>query len=100
MSILIALTRNTPLAPELKLNDIAFSKKTERFSGADLSSLVKEACINAIEDKRKVDFVSMKHFMDALKNIKPSVSVEDQKRYEKLKENLIESKSILKRKKK
>ena len=53
----------------LRLSDIAFSKKTDGFSGADLGSLVKEACINAIEDREKVDVVMMKHFLQAVDNI-------------------------------
>ena len=69
LSILIALTRKTPLAKGLRLSDIAFSKKTNGFSGADLGSLVKEACINAIEDKEKVDVVEMRHFLQAVDNI-------------------------------
>ena len=48
LSILQALTRKTPLDPTLRLSDIAFHDKTNGFSGADLQSLVKEACINAI----------------------------------------------------
>jgi len=65
----MALTRKTPLEMGLRLSDIAFSKKTDGFSGADLGSLVKEACINAIEDREKVDVVMMKHFLQAVDNI-------------------------------
>ena len=48
LSILKALTRNTPLEPKLRISDIAFDPRTQGFSGADLSSLVKEAAIIAI----------------------------------------------------
>ena len=65
------------------------------FSGADLASLVREASVNALREfmstgqsKEKSLLVSNRHFEAAFKKVKPSVSIKDQKVYERIKERV------------
>ena len=48
-AILATLTRKTPLAPEVDVAAIAASARCGGFSGADLASLVREACVAALK---------------------------------------------------
>ena len=48
-AILKTLTRRTPLTPGLDVAAIAASARCEGFSGADLASLVREACVAALK---------------------------------------------------
>ena len=45
-------TRNTPLAPDIKLEEMALSSRADGFSGADLTALVREATTNALSRVR------------------------------------------------
>ena len=49
VAILQALTRVTPLAPNVDLNDIGLSPKTNGYSGADLAALVREAAVTSLK---------------------------------------------------
>ena len=48
-SILKTLTRKTPIAADVRIERIALSAACEGFSGADLASLVREACVAALK---------------------------------------------------
>ena len=49
MAILHALTRRTPLAPDVDLAAVALSPRTEGYSGADLAALVREAAVLSLK---------------------------------------------------
>ena len=91
-SILKALTRRTPLAPEVDLAPLASSPQLEGFSGADLKALVHEASVLAMKEafagaSRAPGFVPVvghRHFQVALTKVSPSVSRKDQKVYDSL----------------
>ncbi len=75
--ILHVYASRIPLALDIDLSAIA--KKTERFSGADLSNLVTEATRLAAREAAAKDVVipiSMKHFLAVLKSTHPSVSID------------------------
>lgn len=100
----IVRANNTPLAADVRLDDIA--AQGDRFSGADLSALVREAGVSALktkffsqgllqdlellgfvkqEDEDTDDIEVTAHdFAKALASIKPSVSESDRARYERL----------------
>ncbi|KAG0224706.1 hypothetical protein BGW42_004946 [Actinomortierella wolfii] len=48
LDILKTLTKKTPLGDDVSLERIAFDSRTNRFSGADLASLVREAAVSAL----------------------------------------------------
>ncbi|XP_051507102.1 nuclear valosin-containing protein-like isoform X2 [Myxocyprinus asiaticus] len=102
-AILVTITKNGSkprLGSDVNLEEIALDARCDSFTGADLSALVREACVNAlrvhlstqpsqthtepVEDIR----VSRVHFEDAFKKVRPSVSKKDQLMYEKLKDSL------------
>jgi ribosome biogenesis ATPase len=109
-SILRALTRKTPLAGGVDLGAVA--ARCDGFSGADLSSLVREAswaALRAIYVSEGVAAtadaaaqpepglatiaadalrVTAAHFDDALRRVTPSVTEEDRKRYDRLRNRL------------
>lgn len=107
--ILRALTKNRsqpPLAEDVDLGLIA--RLTEGYTGADLAGLVRQASLQTLKDSidacssRQEDsspsggdatemdteeqlVVELRHFQEAIRNIKPSVNEEDKKHYERLK---------------
>ncbi|CAH2352733.1 ribosome biogenesis ATPase Rix7p [[Candida] railenensis] len=108
--ILKTLIKSTPVDKYVDLQQIAKDEKCRNFSGADLSSLVREASVSALKkkffrgqkiseldasgfysdsDKVKDDIedsvlVTMDDFRSALGSIHPSVTDRDRQKYEKL----------------
>ena len=82
VSILKALVKKTPLF-EVNLEEIA--EKTERYSGADLAMIVREAAAQVLRENNDTCIVTQQHFYKALTKIKPSVSVSQSAVYEKMK---------------
>ena len=71
--------KDMPLA-----SDIDFAKladKCEGFVGADIESICREAGMLALRDNIHAKEVKRKHFEEALKKIKPSVSEYDARQY-------------------
>ena len=80
LEILRIHTRDMPLAEDVDLLKIA--TKTEGYTGADLAALVREAAMLALREDLNVKEVRMEHFEEALKKVKPSVSEEMVKYYQ------------------
>ena len=99
-AILKTLTRKTPIAPEMDVGAIAASARCEGFSGADLASLVREACVAALKGNMATfaradasstpapPLVTSAHFDAAFARVQPSVSSADQRRYDELRRKL------------
>lgn len=68
--ILVHLLKDRPQSPALDLD--AAAKRTGGFSGADLASLVEEACDLAIEESLKGEIrpIAPEHINEALKSVK------------------------------
>lgn len=96
-------SNKTPIDQTVDLGEIVSDNKCRNFSGADLSSLVREAGVIALKKRffnskvQELDksgfvegdidgeiFVSKDDFMVALGNIKPSVNDKDRAKYDKL----------------
>uniref|UniRef100_A0A182QKV2 AAA+ ATPase domain-containing protein n=1 Tax=Anopheles farauti TaxID=69004 RepID=A0A182QKV2_9DIPT len=109
VDILRALTKNRtqpPLADDVTFERVA--ELTDGYTGADLAGLVRQASLQTLKDsivacsdEERVGesgdqqkqsgveedlclTVRMEHFLEAIRNIKPSVNAEDKKHYEKL----------------
>jgi len=59
---------------------------TEGYSGADIAALCREAALVALREAGRPTKVTMKHFEEALKVVKPSLDPEEVKKYEKIAE--------------
>ncbi len=79
LEILKIHTANMPLAKDVNLANLA--KKTEGYSGADLAAICKEAALSALRENKKASEVKLKHFDEALKKIKASITKEELARY-------------------
>src|SRR3989338_1456694 len=65
---------------------LALAMKTDGYVGADIESLCREAAILALRKNIEAKEVTLTHFEEALKKVRPSVSKEIEKEYESLKE--------------
>ncbi|MFW9926023.1 MAG: CDC48 family AAA ATPase [Candidatus Thorarchaeota archaeon] len=72
-------TRKMPLADDVSLEKLA--DQTEGYSGADIEGLVREAAMAAVRSDWKPRPVAMKHFEEALGEVRPSISPDDVKRF-------------------
>jgi transitional endoplasmic reticulum ATPase len=72
-AVLVARTRRMPLAPDVDLSHLATA--TQGFSGADLSSLCREAAMHAMRAAggSEASRVSARDFEAALRDVKPSL---------------------------
>jgi len=89
LAILKIHTRNMPLARDVNLEKIA--EKTEGYVGADLEAVAREAAMLALRENIKAKEVKKKHFEEAMKKIKASVTSEDIKRYKAIETSYLRS---------
>ena len=75
-------TKDMPLAKEVSLKDLA--DRTEGYAGADIEGVCKEAAIFALREDIKAKEVKARHFTEALKKVRPSITAEVEKVYEDL----------------
>ncbi|MFT4343197.1 MAG: CDC48 family AAA ATPase [Candidatus Woesearchaeota archaeon] len=62
------------------------SAQTEGYVGADIESICREAAMLALRENMDTKEIGMKHFEEALKKVRPSVTPEIKQGYEQLKE--------------
>ncbi|ABK77156.1 AAA ATPase [Cenarchaeum symbiosum A] len=72
LEIIKILTERMPLAPDVKLPEIAVS--TRNYTGADLAALCREAAVHAMQ--QEAEKVSSADFAAALKRVRPSITKE------------------------
>ncbi|CAK9441637.1 uncharacterized protein LODBEIA_P55050 [Lodderomyces beijingensis] len=105
----IVAANNSPIDQDVNLYDIAHDERCRNFSGADLSSVVKEAAVGALRrnffraqglshldqsefyDDNAADNdikIMQSDFVQALRAVRPSVSDADRLKYEKLNKKL------------
>lgn len=68
-----------------------YAKLTEGYTGADLESFVREAGMIALREDIKSEEVLKKHFDEALKKIRPSVTKQTIEVYKKVEEQFLQS---------
>ena len=100
-SILLAVARRAKIASGVDLTAVAHDSRTEGFSGADLAALVREAGLAVLRELPRPSLsnlnadattaspqiamqIDSRHFEAALQKVKPSVSLKDRERYERL----------------
>ena len=65
-------TRDMPLADDVDIDVLA--ELTEGYVGADIEAICREAVMLALREDLNVEKIEMRHFEEALKKIRPSVS--------------------------
>jgi transitional endoplasmic reticulum ATPase len=68
-----------------------FAKRTEGYTGADLESLVRESAMLALRENIESKEVKKKHFEEASRKIKPSVTKSTIEIYKRIEENFLKS---------
>jgi len=81
LKVLLVHTKHIPLSESVNLNTVAC--KTNGYSGAEVSAICNEAALAALEECDTASEVTDKHFEIALNNVKPRISLDLFKVYEK-----------------
>jgi transitional endoplasmic reticulum ATPase len=79
LEILKIHTRKMPLAKDVDLEQLA--KETEHYSGSDLAALCREAAMLALRENLQAKEVTMRHFRETMKKVKPSLAPEAEEAY-------------------
>ena len=82
-------TRKMPIAKDVDIDK--FAEITEGYVGADIESVCREAAMLALREDIKSKEVRKKHFEEALKKVRASVSKPDIERYRKVEEDYLRS---------
>ena len=75
-------TKNTPLAEDVDLETLA--DITEGYVGADIESVCREAVMIALRENFDIEKIEMRHFREALKKVKPTITENIAQFYEKI----------------
>ncbi|MFC1710902.1 CDC48 family AAA ATPase [Nanoarchaeota archaeon] len=82
-------TSEMPLAKDIDLAE--FAKKSEGYTGADIEALVREAAMLALRESKQAKDVKKKHFIEAFKKVKPSITKATIGTYKKIEDNYLKS---------
>ena len=74
--------KKTPLAADVNID--ALAQVTERYTGADIEAVCREAVMTALRENMETTEITAANFEKALEAIKPSVGEELKARYEKM----------------
>lgn len=98
VSILKALSANIKLSPDVDLNEIGRSQRSDGYSGADCAALLREAGLSVL--KQTVGdadpgllSITPRHFDYAFDHVVPSVSKKDQARYNRMRDRIAHARS-------
>ncbi|MAG50628.1 ATPase [archaeon] len=80
-------TKGMPLDKDVNLSKLA--EKTESYTGADIQNICREAAFFALRENMNTVKIKNKHFEDAFKKVKPSLSEIDLKLYKTIEEQYI-----------
>jgi len=79
LQILKIYTKGMPICKDVDLNQLTIS--TKYYSGADIEALCREAAMHALRRDINSNEVAMKDFLDALKEMGPSITPDMEKWY-------------------
>lgn len=75
-------TKNMPLEKDISLASL--TEKSEGYVGADIEAICREAAMLALRENIKASKIKRKHFDDAFKKVKQSVTQDDIRRYKEI----------------
>ncbi len=82
-------TKSMPLAKDVNIKE--FAKRAIGYTGADLEALARESALLALREDIDSTQVEKKHFNEALKKVRPSVTKSTLDVYKKVEENFVKS---------
>ncbi|WP_299334286.1 CDC48 family AAA ATPase [Haloplanus sp.] len=77
-------TQDSPLAPDVSLREVA--EITDSYVGSDLESIAREAAMVALREDDDAEHVEMRHFRQAMENVRPTITDEIMDYYERIEE--------------
>jgi transitional endoplasmic reticulum ATPase len=77
-------TEDQPLSADVSLRELA--EVTEGFVGSDLESIGREAAIEALREDDDAEIVDMRHFRQAMDNVRPTITDDIRDYYEQMEE--------------
>ncbi|MFB6140891.1 MAG: AAA family ATPase, partial [Halosimplex sp.] len=77
-------TEEQPLSPDVSLRELA--EITDGYVGSDLESIGREAAIEALREDDDAEVVDMRHFRQALDNVRPTITDDIRDYYEQMEE--------------
>ncbi|HDO19624.1 MAG TPA: AAA family ATPase [Thermoplasmatales archaeon] len=86
LEILKIHTRGMPLAKDVSLEELA--ERTDGYSGADIEALCREAAMNALRENEDAKEVKLKHFEEAFKVVRGTLTKEVIDYYKRIEEEL------------
>jgi transitional endoplasmic reticulum ATPase len=75
-------TEDMPLSPDVSLRELA--EVTEGYVGSDLESIAREGAIEALRQDEDADTVEMKHFRQAMDNVRATITDDIRDYYERM----------------
>jgi transitional endoplasmic reticulum ATPase len=89
LQILKIHTKNMPLDKSVNIEKL--SDELEGYTGADIEALAREAAMLALRENIDTKKVTKKHFEKAMEKVQPSVSKNDQQRYQQVESKYLKS---------
>ncbi len=90
--ILEVHTKKMPLADEVNLEGLA--EEIEGYVGSDIESLVREAGMISLREDPESEEVKLKHFREAMTDIRPTATEENKKHYEQMMQKMEEVEEV------
>ncbi len=81
--------KDMPLGADVSKETLV--EKTEKFNGADIQALCREAALESLKENIENKEIMMSHFEKALKKVSPSIKDDDVKRYKQIEETYIKA---------
>jgi transitional endoplasmic reticulum ATPase len=75
-------TRESPLAPDVSLREIA--EITDGYVGSDMETIAREAAIEALRDDEDAEEIEMRHFREAIDSVRPTITDDLMEYYEQM----------------
>jgi len=86
--------KDMPLAEDVDLEELA--EITEGYVGADIEAVCREAVMLALRDDMQTERIEMRHFLQAIRKVKPSITESMISFYEKFEERAKEARGVQK----
>jgi transitional endoplasmic reticulum ATPase len=77
-------TEDMPLSPDVSLRELA--ELSEGYVGSDLETIAREAAIQSLRQDEHAETVDMRHFREAMEDVRPTITDDIRDYYEQMKD--------------